>query len=324
MHDEPIDEFDQAQAPIEATVFKPHLVLRDGRTMTTSMAVAEHFGKLHKDVLKAIKNLECSAEFTERNFALCFQINHLANGRRIPYYRMTRDGFSFLAMGFTGAKAAAWKEAYIAAFNRMERALLTRKDGEIDKLRGQSADLSDRLRRQSDETARIADLAMQISERLRALSYVESRISGPEELGVMMVLCEMRAPDAQLLGFLLRKESVQASAGQLAEAIGWDSVHQVRQALQRLETRGLLNIYSNGRGSTPSFVPRRDVIEALLIACREGQHGRLKEFALVPDAELPIADRIRKIIGMPREEHDDDTEERIRQRDVLPKRNKLH
>ncbi len=61
----------------EPTVFKPHLVLHEGQAMTTSMAVAEHFGKLHKDVLKALKNLECSDDFTERNFALCFKTNEL-------------------------------------------------------------------------------------------------------------------------------------------------------------------------------------------------------------------------------------------------------
>ncbi|EOS94821.1 hypothetical protein ETR_11658, partial [Erwinia tracheiphila PSU-1] len=46
-----------------------------------------------------------------------------ATGCKLPCYNTTRDGFAFLAMGFTGRQAAAFKEAYITAFNRMEQAL---------------------------------------------------------------------------------------------------------------------------------------------------------------------------------------------------------
>lgn len=99
------------------------LVSEDGRIYTTSMQVAEHFGKQHKNVLRAIANLECSEEFTRLNFELSLKINDLANGKKEPYYRITRDGFVFLAMGFTGKEAAAWKEAYITAFNQMEAEL---------------------------------------------------------------------------------------------------------------------------------------------------------------------------------------------------------
>ena len=90
------------------------------RLITTSLAISNHFGKKHKDVLKAIRNLECSPEFAKRNFALCFQNNHLQNGKPQPYYEITRDGFVFLCMGFTGSQAAQWKEKYIAAFNALE------------------------------------------------------------------------------------------------------------------------------------------------------------------------------------------------------------
>ena len=82
---------------------------------------AEHFGKLHKDVLRAIRNLECSAEFNGRNFAPVDYIDEKGEPR--PMYRITRDGFAFLAMSFTGKEAARWKEAYIDAFNAMEAKL---------------------------------------------------------------------------------------------------------------------------------------------------------------------------------------------------------
>ena len=96
----------------------------DGKAFTTSMIVADVFEKEHKDVLKAISNLECSLQFAEHNFALCNYSSELApDGRKYPFYQISRDGFAFLAMGFTGRKAAAWKEKFLEAFNAMEAAL---------------------------------------------------------------------------------------------------------------------------------------------------------------------------------------------------------
>ena len=95
--------------------------LVDGQPTTTSLDVSAHFGKRHADVIRAISKLDCSAEFTERNFALSEYTD--STGRKLTQYRLTRDGFTFLCMGFTGKEAAKWKEAYINAFNEMERAL---------------------------------------------------------------------------------------------------------------------------------------------------------------------------------------------------------
>lgn len=90
---------------------------------TSSNNVAQVFGKPHKDVLTKIKNLDCSAEFTERNFSLSEYKD--STGRKLPFYEMTKDGFMFLVMGFTGKQAAKFKEAYINCFNQMEAALHT-------------------------------------------------------------------------------------------------------------------------------------------------------------------------------------------------------
>lgn len=97
------------------------ITVRDGALTVTSRQVAEHFGKQHRDVLRAIRNLECSGDFTERNFAPSEYVD--VTGRSLPQMLMTRDGFAFLAMGFTGKEAARWKETYIAAFNAMEQRL---------------------------------------------------------------------------------------------------------------------------------------------------------------------------------------------------------
>ncbi|WP_234887973.1 Rha family transcriptional regulator [Aeromonas caviae] len=107
------------------TTFTPADIvsLHQGKPITTSMKVAEVFGKRHDDVLRKIRNLECSVEFTARNFSVCSKNNELQNGKPQPFYEMTKDGFMFLVMGFTGAKAAASKEAYINAFNWMAEQL---------------------------------------------------------------------------------------------------------------------------------------------------------------------------------------------------------
>ena len=90
--------------------------------MVDSRFVAEAFGKEHKDVLKAIRNIldnsGFSEEFNQRNFAPVKYTD--IKGEKRPCYVMTRDGFTALVMGFTGKKAGQFKEAYIKRFNEME------------------------------------------------------------------------------------------------------------------------------------------------------------------------------------------------------------
>lgn len=100
-------------------------IMRIGKeevTVVTSLDVAETFEKRHSDVLRDIEKLKCSQEFTERNFALTSYKD--ASGKTNKEYLITRDGFTMLAMGYTGEKAMRFKEAYIRQFNAMEKALI--------------------------------------------------------------------------------------------------------------------------------------------------------------------------------------------------------
>lgn len=102
----------------------PTVSIVNNHAITTSKAVAEFFGKRHADVLRAIENLDCSPEFTSTNF--CVHAEFIQAGaveRESKYYEMTKDGFTFLVMGFTGKRAAQFKEAYINRFNELETAL---------------------------------------------------------------------------------------------------------------------------------------------------------------------------------------------------------
>lgn len=109
------------------------VVLTGDHVMTDSRKVAEHFGKRHRDVLRAYRTLHCSEAFALRNFEQCLEINHLANGKPEPVIQMTKDGFMFLAMGFTGAKAAEVKEAFIDAFNELAEFVRSQTGGALEK-----------------------------------------------------------------------------------------------------------------------------------------------------------------------------------------------
>ena len=66
---------------------------KKGNSLTTSRLIAEKFGKEHKHVLDAIRNLDCSEEFSRSNFWLS---NFESRGKEYPEYYITRDGFTFL------------------------------------------------------------------------------------------------------------------------------------------------------------------------------------------------------------------------------------
>ena len=103
-------------------VSKDDLVSKDDQPMVSSVQVAKHFGKQHKNVIRAIEQLEIPKEFNRLNFEPVEYEDK--KGEKRPAYLMTRDGFTLLVMGFTGPKAMEWKLRYIQAFNAMEQTIL--------------------------------------------------------------------------------------------------------------------------------------------------------------------------------------------------------
>lgn len=91
------------------------------QVLTNSLLVAEKFGKEHNKVIRDIQNLSCSDEFRAANFGVSSYIS--LQNKEFPMYVMTKDGFSFLVMGYTGVKAGMFKEEYIKAFNKMEETI---------------------------------------------------------------------------------------------------------------------------------------------------------------------------------------------------------
>lgn len=121
------------------------LSISAGNVITTSIEVANVFQKRHDDVLKRIRNLECSPDFNARNFAAVEYTD--TKGERRPQYEITRDGFAFLAMGFTGTRAARFKEWFITAFNDMEKRLSEQKPARIQYVAPDKSEI-ERLARQ--------------------------------------------------------------------------------------------------------------------------------------------------------------------------------
>lgn len=95
--------------------------IQNQQVKTDSLKVAEIFNKQHKDVLRKIESLECSPIFSSAHFCAHDQTIEIGKGatRESKYYEMTKDGFMFLVMGFTGSTAAKIKESYINTFNQM-------------------------------------------------------------------------------------------------------------------------------------------------------------------------------------------------------------
>lgn len=107
---------------------QPELSIHNGVVTTTSTQVAQFFGKRHDNVLRAIRVLirETASDNRRLNFEETVEVRENPSGGApisMPAYRMDREGFMLLAMGFTGKEALRWKLAYIAAFNRMEAEL---------------------------------------------------------------------------------------------------------------------------------------------------------------------------------------------------------
>ncbi|CAK8740750.1 hypothetical protein SODG_004227 [Sodalis praecaptivus] len=106
---------------LQTSLVAPKVTIHNGKAVTTSLDVADYFGKRHDNVLRTIEHLDCSTKFSALNFEGAEYTDE--QGKQRPMFEMTKDGFVFLVMGFTGKKAAAFKEAYIAEFNRMEARL---------------------------------------------------------------------------------------------------------------------------------------------------------------------------------------------------------
>ena len=97
------------------------VIMKDQQAVTSSLQVAENFEKQHKNIIQVIDKKMHSAENSAQYKTMFVEGTYKdKSGKQNKIYYMNRDGFTFIAMGFTGVKADAFKLKYIEAFNQLE------------------------------------------------------------------------------------------------------------------------------------------------------------------------------------------------------------
>jgi len=156
--------------------------IENGQPVTTSLKIAELFGKNHKEVLRDIREKilpHITDDFNERNFAPVDYRD--GKGQYRPMYYLTRDGFTMVAMGYTGPKAMQFKEAYINEFNKMEAMLQKTRPNADDLINQAATKITSKLFPQFVKTVS-ATLSKDIVEQIRSLPQGEQLLQQPVEL----------------------------------------------------------------------------------------------------------------------------------------------
>ena len=158
------------------------------KAVTTSRIIANVFGKNHKNVLQSIEKMECSEEFRRLHFQPSFYTS--IQGKELPMFIITRDGFMRLVMGFTGEKAAEAKEELLRQFNAMEALLLSDdyiiyraskiQDKKIKMLEGALAQKDEVIALQKTELKQAAPLVQYCQEVLQAEGDMTTTIIAKE------------------------------------------------------------------------------------------------------------------------------------------------
>lgn len=154
--------------------------IENGQPVTTSLKVAEIFGKLHKNVLRDIQEKilpHVSSDFAQLNFEPSSYVNE--QNKHQPMYYITRDGFTMLAMGYTGPKAMQFKEMYINEFNKMAAMLQKKRPNNEDLIDQAATKITAKLFPQFVKTVS-STLSKDIVERIRSLPQGEQLLQPPE------------------------------------------------------------------------------------------------------------------------------------------------
>ena len=189
------------------------------QAMTSSLLVAKEFGKAHAKVMRDIENLNCSDEFRLANFGDSSFKN--AQGREFPMFTMTKDGFSFLVMGYTGKKAARFKEAYINAFNKMELEIRSsiKPKSQLEILQMSINQLVEQERRLSSVERDIAETKKEIAE------MKQERI----ENGKLLLEAEVsgnKVPEISMRNKIRRLVNQYAAATNTSQRDIWHDIYQ--------------------------------------------------------------------------------------------------
>ena len=152
-----------------------------GQVLTDSIRVAKTFSKEHKRIMQDIRELTCSDEFRQHNFVQSSYLNN--QNKEQPLYIMTEDGFTFLAMGYTGKKASKFKEEYIKQFNDMKKEL----DNENKRKFPIPQTLSEALYLAANQAKQIEEQSKQLEEQKPKVEFFDQVTDSKD--AVDMALC---------------------------------------------------------------------------------------------------------------------------------------
>ena len=269
---------------------RPRIQVVKNTPMATSLAVAEHFGKEHRNVIRDVRKLIADladladVEVSQANFMELIQLDR--HGREQKYFRMTELGFSLLVMGFTGQRAIQWKLAYAQAFMAMRAELqdpVRILQAEIDRLRQLNPEGAEKvphpranffsvnhhrlfvpLHDRSGISA-VEQVKKQVEQQRQDLLYLKTiktrYVLDPRRLGaaeaVLRLTYALSKNEAPVLWFLLNESLhstwISMSIHDIAANLRQSvgSDSTVKVALQRLVARKLLSVRKGGAAGAP-------------------------------------------------------------------------
>ncbi|WP_069284764.1 Rha family transcriptional regulator [Campylobacter coli] len=220
-----------SNAPVIINEIKINLEIMKNQVFINSLDLAKVFKKRHDNIIQTIENLP-QDEFKTLNFEISSSIRK--NGlfeKDTKFYKLTRDAFSLLVMGFTGEKAYKWKVEFIKAFNEMEKRLKNLEQEKMQKLA---------FRQSLGYKSQLAQQKEKYENKIKALKYDlehKKELSFKRKLSKEELL-ELRKILARDYGMICIKEWEMSL---VAEKIGKDTVFEA--VLNKLEKE--LNYWQN-------------------------------------------------------------------------------
>jgi Rha family phage regulatory protein len=245
--------------------------MHDQQAVTTSLQVAETFGKepakVHRSIEQLIKGTAKNGD-TPRMFVKGSYINE-QNGQEYPMYYMNRDGFTLLAMGFTGAKALQFKLAYIDAFNKMETSLQKQIPQSLPEALRLAADIAEE--RDKEKSGRLI-AEQQVGELQPKASYYDKVLANPS-LVTISVIAKDYGLSARAMNAKLHSLKVQYKQG---------STWLLYSKYQK----------TGWTHSDTTMVTRKDGTEKAVLNTKWTQKGRLGLYELLKDhGVLPLIEK---------------------------------
>lgn len=222
--------------------------IENQQIVTDSRQIAENFGKEHKNVLVAIREILVAEKSATKFF---MESEHEYRGQKFPMYLMNRDGFTLLAMGFTGKQALEWKLKYIKAFNEMEAELKAKQEpkSQIDIL----VESAKALQRQERELAR---LKLTQEEHSKSLEIVNSRMD------TLNGVCTKGTKRQKLVAMI----NAYSNKHGLTYREGWHRFKQAYNFAFHTSLGNSISFYMKDKGlkkkpSVPDFLEKKELLD---------------------------------------------------------------